>query len=229
MDTLYSARTEKYRNWKATAMPDDAIAPTQVDATELRAVIGEPIPEIAEKEMPALDEHCRHFISLSPFLCLGTSGADGRHDVSPRGDPPGFVQVLDDKTLLIPERPGNRRADSMSNILVNPSVGIIFFLPGVDETLRVNGRASVVRDAERLAAMVVNGKVPKLAIRIDIDQVFFHCAKALKRSKLWHPDTPIERTDFPSYGRIVRDQRRPDEAVGDVEDLIEKNYREELY
>ena len=210
-------------------MPDDAIAPTRFDASELRAVIGEPIPEIAEKEMPALDRHCRHFISLSPFLCLGTSGDDGRHDVSPRGDPPGFVQVIDDKTLLIPERPGNRRADSMSNILENPSVGIIFFLPGVEETLRVNGRASVERDAERLAAMVVNGKVPKLAIRIDIEQVFFHCAKALKRSKLWHPDTPIARTDFPSYGHIVRDQRRPDEAVGDVEDLIEKNYREELY
>ena len=210
-------------------MPDDAIAPDQVDATELRAVIGEPIREIAEKEMPALDRHCRHFISLSPFLCIGTSGSDGGQDVSPRGDPPGFVHVIDDKTLLIPERPGNRRADTMSNILENPNVGIVFLLPGVEETLRVNGRASIVRDAKRLSQMVVNGKAPKLGIRVDIDQVFFHCAKALKRSKLWHPATPIERTAFPSYGQLVRDQRHPDAAVADVEAQIEKNYREELY
>ncbi len=117
----------------------------------------------------------------------------------------------------------------MSNILENSNVGIIFFLPGVEETLRVNGRASIIREAKRLAAMAVNGKVPKLAIRVDIDQVTFHCAKALKRSKLWHPDTPIARTEFPSYGQIVRDQRMPDKTVGEIEDRIQKSYRDELY
>jgi len=211
-------------------MPDDtAVDTTVADKATVREIVGEPIPLVRNKEMARLDKYCRQFIEMSPFLCLGTVGADGHIDMSPRGDPPGFVHVVDDRTLLIPDRPGNRRVDSMTSILAGSKIGMIFFLPGVEETLRIQGRPAILSNASLLKEMAVNGKTPKLAIRVEITEVFFHCAKALKRSKLWHPDTPIERTDFPSYGRIVRDQRRPDDAVGDVEDMIEKNYREELY
>ena len=131
-------------------------APTTVTAeATLREIIGPKMPLAIEKEMPRLDHHCRNFIALSPFLCIGTMGPDGKADVSPRGDPPGFVKVLDDRTILIPDRPGNRRVDSMTNITANPSVGIIFLVPGMEETLRLNGRATIVRDPALLADMAV--------------------------------------------------------------------------
>ena len=195
----------------------------------LREIVGDAHPAAKDKEMDRLDKHGRHFISLSPFLCLGTMSADGKADVSPRGDPPGFVQVPDDKTLLIPDRKGNRRIDSMTNILENPSVGVIFFLPGVEETLRVNGKASVINDPETLAKMEVNKHVPTVAIRIDIETVFFHCAKALKRSRLWDPDARIDRDQFPRYGEIWRDQRMQDANAHELEAFIQQNYKEELY
>ena len=195
----------------------------------LRDIVGEPMPLAATKEMDRLDKHCRHFISLSPFLCLSSMSADGKADVTPRGDPPGFVTVLDDRTVLIPDRRGNRRIDTMMNILEQPSVAAIFFLPGVEETLRLNGRASIVRDADLLADMAVNGKTPELAIRIEIETVFFHCAKALKRSRLWDPAAQIDRADFPRYGQIVKDQRDPGGSADEIEDFIQNAYREELY
>jgi len=199
------------------------------DRTALRDVVGEPMPLAATKEMDRLDKHCRHFISLSPFLCLSSMSADGKADVTPRGDPPGFVKVLDDRTVLIPDRRGNRRIDTMLNILEQPSVAAIFFLPGVEETLRLNGRASIVRDADLLADMAVQSKVPELAIRIEIDTVFFHCAKALKRSRLWDPETQIDRKDFPRYGQIVKDQRDPGGTADEIEGVIQTNYRDEIY
>ncbi len=210
-------------------MDDQGTPPPVSDRADLRQRMGEPVAHVATKEMPSLDEHCRHFISLSPFLCLGTMDADGKADVSPRGDPPGFVTVLDDRTILIPDRPGNRRADSMRTILANPSVGLLFLVPGVEETLRLNGRASVVEDAALLAGMAVRGKAPKLAIRVDIEEVFFHCAKALMRSRLWDPDSRIERGDFPRYGEIIRDQRKPGEDADEIEARIQESYRTELY
>ena len=210
-------------------MPDTAEIATIRDKDALRDVIGEPKPSIAVKEMPALDKHCRRFISLSPFLCIGTANADGKADVSPRGDPPGFVQVVDDRTLLIPDRKGNRRVDTMSNILENPEVGLIFLLPGVEETLRVNGQATIVDDPAALADMAVNGQAPDLAIRVNIEHVFFHCAKALMRSKLWEPDTRIDRKDFPTYGQIVRDQREPDRTAEEIDSEIQRDYKERLY
>ena len=199
------------------------------DPADLRRRMGEPIPHVATKERPSLDKHCRHFISLSPFLCLGTMNADGRADVSPRGDPPGFVTVLDEQTVLIPDRPGNRRVDSMQNILTNPSVGLLFLVPGVEETLRLNGRATIVEDPALLAVMAVNGKAPKLAIRVEIEEVFFHCAKALMRSRLWDSDSRIERGDFPRYGEIIRDQRMPDEDADEIEAHLQERYKTELY
>jgi len=211
-------------------MPDDmAVDTTVADKEMLREIIGEPLPIVANKEMPRLDKYCRQFIEMSPFLCLGTAAADGHIDMSPRGDPAGFVKVVDDRTVVIPDRQGNQRVDSMLNITENPNVGVIFFLPGVEETLRIRGRATITRDPGLLSGMEVNGKAPKLGILVAIDAVFFQCAKALMRSKLWHPETPIKRSEFPSFGQIARDQRRPHLTVEEVEGQIQESYRTRLY
>jgi PPOX class probable FMN-dependent enzyme len=211
-------------------MPDDLAVDTSVtDKETLREIIGEPLPIVANKEMPRLDRYCRQFIEMSPFLCLGTAAADGHIDMSPRGDPAGFVKIVDDRTIVIPDRQGNQRVDSMQNITENPNVGVIFFLPGVEETLRIRGRATLTRDAGLLSGMEVNGKAPKLGILVAIDAVFFQCAKALIRSKLWHPKTPIKRSEFPSFGQIARDQRRPHLTVEEVEGQIQESYRTRLY
>jgi len=205
-------------------------APTTVTAeATLREIIGPKMPLAIEKEMPRLDHHCRNFIALSPFLCIGTMGPDGKADVSPRGDPPGFVKVLDDRTILIPDRPGNRRVDSMTNITANPSVGIIFLVPGMEETLRLNGCATIVRDPALLADMAVDGKAPKLGIKVEIGEVFFHCGKALKRSRLWDPARQIDRKTFPSMGQLIHDQRKTDKTVEALDKFVEDNYRNELY
>ena len=197
----------------------------------LREAIGEPTASIAEKEMPTLDKHARHFLSLSPILFISTVGIDGRADISPRGDPAGFVKVIDDRTILIPERPGNRRADTMSNIVGNPghSVALIFLLPGVEETLRASGRARIVDDPALLEDMAVRGKAPRLGILVEVDEVFFHCAKALKRARLWDPDTRIERRAFPSLARITKDQRETDTPLEEIEARIEESYETRLY
>ena len=199
------------------------------DTTALREIVDEPMALAATKEMPALDRHCRHFIALSPFLCLSSMSATGKADVSPRGDPPGFVKVLDDKTVVIPDRKGNRRLDTMQNVLEQPSVAVIFFVPGIEETLRLNGRASLTRDEGLLADMAVQGQAPALGIKIEIDTVFFHCAKALKRSRLWDGEAQIDRGDFPRYGQIVKDQRNPGGTADEIEDFIQTNYKKEMY
>ena len=198
---------------------------------DLREAVGEPTASIAEKEMPLLDKHARHFLSLSPILFISTVGVDGRADISPRGDPAGFVKVIDDRTILIPERPGNRRVDTMSNIVENPghSVALIFLLPGVEETLRASGRARIVDDPEALEDMAVRGKVPQLGILVEIDEVFFHCAKALKRARLWDPDTRIGRKEFPTLAQITRDQRESDTPLEEIEERIRESYEKRLY
>jgi PPOX class probable FMN-dependent enzyme len=196
---------------------------------ELRTIIGTAHPITVDKEMDRLDKHARHFISLSPFLCLGTTNGEGIADVSPRGDPPGFVRVLDDTTVLIPERPGNRRADTMLNVMKNPVVGLIFFVPGIEETLRVSGQAAVIDDAALLADMAVNGKAPKLALRIDVERVFFHCAKALKRSRLWEASAQVPRDAFPTPGEVIRDQRRPNDSALELDALVIEDQKTNLY
>jgi PPOX class probable FMN-dependent enzyme len=202
----------------------------KLDAAEVRATIGEPTELVRMKIRPSLDEHCRAFIEHSPFLALGTIDADGKSDVSPRGDPPGFVKVLDDQTLAIPDRPGNKLTDSLSNILETGSVGLLFLVPGVGETLRVNGRASITDDPELLASMTVQGKPPKLAIVVQVREAYVHCAKAFKRSKLWDPDTQIDRSELPSIGRMIRDQVP---SLGmeaeEIDEYAETAYRAELY
>jgi PPOX class probable FMN-dependent enzyme len=205
-------------------MPDDLAPSTVNDAETLRAILGEPSATVRNKEMPRLDAICRRFIELSPILFIGSSGADGKGDITPRGDPPGFVKVLDDKTLLIPERVGNKRGDTLNNVLANANVGLIFLIPGVDETLRVNGRASIVDDPAVLAPMALNGKTPKLAIRIDIIEAYIHCGRALKRAQMWNPASVIDRKSFPSMAEMAHAQRRRDTPVSELETYFAEFY-----
>ena len=171
---------------------------------ELRALLGEPAELVRAKVSDRLNDLTRRFVDLSPFVLLATSAPDGTCDVSPRGDPAGFVRVLDDRTLLLPDRPGNRLADSLRNILRNPHVGLLFVVPGVGDTLRVNGRATVETDEELLAPSAVEGKVPRLGLLIEIDEVFTHCSKAFLRARLWDPATFVDRTALPSSGEVHR-------------------------
>jgi uncharacterized protein len=177
---------------------------------ELREIVGVPAARSVQKERSTLDEHCRAFIARSSFLLIATAGADGRCDISPKGDAPGFVLVLDDRRLVIPDRPGNKRLDGMKNLLANPHVGLIFLVPGREETLRVNGRAWITRDPELLGRSAVEGRTPLLAIGVEVEQCFLHCAKAFRRSQLWtHEQWP--RSDaLPSLACVLFDQIRPD-------------------
>lgn len=201
---------------------------------QLREFIGDPIDLAVMKARPKLDKYSKEFISRSPFLSLGTAGADGKVDVSPRGDAPGFVLVLDDNTLFIPERPGNRRVDSLSNIVANPNVGLLFMIPGFEDTLRVNGRASVVTDEALLAQCAVNGKLPKTGILVEVEEAYIHCAKAFKRSKLWDPASLQDRSEMPSLAKIVLNQisegkEASDSDVAAGDELVEDDYKNNLY
>ena len=171
---------------------------------DLRALIGEPSEIVCAKLTDRLNALTRRYIELSPFLCIGTSDAKGTCDVSPRGDPPGFVRILDDSTLLVPERPGNKLADSLVNILANPHVGLLFVIPGVTDTFRVNGRATITTSATLLAPCVVEGKMPKLGILVDIESAYTQCSKAFLRSHLWDPERFVERAELPTNGEIHR-------------------------
>jgi hypothetical protein len=171
---------------------------------ELRALHAEPSDVVKRKCADRLDAHCRRFIALSPFLALGTASAAGRADVSPRGDAPGFVRVLDDRTLLIPDRAGNNLHDSNANILANAEVGLLFLIPGIDETLRVNGTATLTRDPALLAPLAAEGKAPKLAMRVAVREVFLHCARAFRRARLWDPAARVERTALPPIGTMIK-------------------------
>ena len=170
----------------------------------LRATLGQPSDVVKAKVSHRLNELTRQFVERSPFLCLATSAADGTCDVSPRGDPAGFVKVLDERTLLLPDRPGNRLADSFRNVLENPQVALLFVIPGISDTFRVNGRASIVEDPELLAPCVVEGKVPKLGLRIEVDEAYTHCPKAFLRAQLWDPDRYADRSELPSSGELMR-------------------------
>ncbi len=173
---------------------------------ELRAIFGAPGERARLKERARLDVHSRAFIASSPFALLATSSAAGRCDVSPKGDAPGFVLVLDDTHLVVPDRVGNNRIDGLTNIVENPHIGMIFLIPGREDTLRVNGRACVVRDGEILARLEVQGKRPKVAIGVEVQECFLHCAKAFKRSGLWDRDRWPDVAGLPSMARMLWDQ-----------------------
>ena len=178
-------------------------------ADELRATLGQPSERAVLKERPALDVHCRTFIARSPMLMLATSDRDGRLDVSPRGDPPGFVKVLDDVTLLIPERSGNKRGDSLFNVLENPHVGTLFLIPGVDETLRVNGRAEIVTERSLLEPLAIEGKVPQMGILLHVEQAYLQCARSFLRAKVWDPARYLAEGEMPTLAQMIMDQLRP--------------------
>jgi PPOX class probable FMN-dependent enzyme len=183
-------------------MPVDMIE----DAERLREAYGPPSERALKKELRRFDKHCRDFIARSPFLVIASSDRSGRCDASPKGDAPGFVEVIDDRTLLIPDRLGNNRIDTLGNLLARPGVGLIFFVPGINETLRVNGRARITSDLALLEPLAVNGKVPRSGILVSADEIYFHCGKALIRSDLWNPQKYIRRSDFPSLGEALTEQ-----------------------
>ena len=187
----------------------------------------------ALKSRAFLDEHAQAFIARAPFLCMGTQGAEGRADVSPRGDPAGFVKILDDRTLAIPDRPGNNRLDSLVNIIANPSVGLLFIIPGYDDTLRVNGQASVVTDPALLESMRVNDRLPRVAIVVRVTEVFLHCAKAFRRSRLWDPGHFQDRAEMPSLMKILLDQTTgapgSDAEMRKLDDALEDDYKRSMY
>ena len=206
-------------------------APALVEITseeELRALLGPPKPRAITKERVRLHERDRDWLAASPLCLVATANAAGECDVSPKGDPPGFVHVIDDATIAIPDRPGNRRADGFRNVLSNPHVGLIFLVPGRDDTLRVNGRARLVRDAPYFDAMAMRGKRPVLAMEVDVEEAFFHCAKAFLRSELWVSRT--WRPDrLPSRAVIAKALERPDDPLEELEEYYGPAYAAKLY
>jgi PPOX class probable FMN-dependent enzyme len=194
---------------------------------ELRELLGEPLPHVAAKERPALDAIHRQWLAASPFCLVATSAADGSCDVSPKGDPPGSTLVLDARTIALPERAGNRRADGYRNILGNPHVGLLFLIPGRGDTLRINGRATLTTEPALLDRMVVKGHRPLLAVVVAIEQVFFHCAKAFLRSQLWEPET--WQPDAVPPRAVIAKGERPDQSLADLERYYGEQYRAGLY
>ncbi|HEX9447979.1 MAG TPA: pyridoxamine 5'-phosphate oxidase family protein [Dongiaceae bacterium] len=202
--------------------------PTIDTPESLRTYYGAPTARALKKQLPALDRHCRRFIALSPFLVMATSDAQGRADASPKGDAPGFVQVIDKKTLLIPDRIGNNRCDGLHNLLENPRIGLLFFLPGRDETLRVNGHAEIVIDPSVLQSLTAHGKAPRSAIRVGVEEAYMHCGKSVIRSDLWNTAKYVGKDAFPSLGQILADQIAgldPETS----ERMTEESYRTRLY
>ncbi|WP_018587721.1 pyridoxamine 5'-phosphate oxidase family protein [Salinispora arenicola] len=195
---------------------------------ELRELLGVPTARASAKERTRLHERDRQWLAASPFCLLATAGADGTCDVSPKGDPPGFARPIDDTTIAIPERPGNRRADGFHNILDNPHVGLIFLVPGRTDTLRINGRARLVRDAPLLDSMTVQGHRPPLAVLVAIEQIFYHCAKAFLRSQLWSPQTWTPEA-LPSRARLVKEVEAPAESLPDLERYYGPEYARRIY
>jgi PPOX class probable FMN-dependent enzyme len=196
---------------------------------ELREIIGEPSALVMNKVVPQLDEHCRQFIAKSPFVLVATVDAQGLVDVSPKGDPAGFVRVLDEQTVAIPDRLGNRRVDTFRNLLQNPNAGLIFLIPGRRDTLRVSGKAEVVRDAELRETMAVKGRLPELALVLHVERALFHCAKCTIRSRLWDPAGWPDASDVSSPAASLFAHARPDATVADMQKLIDDDIRERLY
>jgi uncharacterized protein len=205
---------------------EDTVRITTVD--DLVALLGEPLPRVRDKVRPSLHELDREWIGASPFCLVATSAPDGSCDVSPKGDPPGFAKVLDDRTIAIPERKGNRRADGYRNILANPHVGLLFVIPGRGDTLRVNGRAHLVSDAPWFDDMVVKGHRPVLALVVEVEEVFSHCAKAFMRSQLWHPQTwdPLAVGSRPQIAKALE---RPEDSIEELERYYGEQYSTGLY
>jgi uncharacterized protein len=196
---------------------------------ELRAVMGFPLPHARNKEIAQLDGHCRAFIGRSPFVLVSSHDAAGNMDISPKGDPPGFVHIIDDRSLAIPDRPGNRRGDTFSNVLQRPHVGLLFFVPGKPETLRVSGQAIIVRDRDLRERMATHGKVPELALFVAVEQVFFHCAKCVLRSQLWNSEAWPALEGLSSHASCLVDHAKLQVSVAEMQARLDTNNSTQLY
>lgn len=194
----------------------------------LRAIYGAPKGRSVAKQLDRLDRHCRSFIALSPFLVIATQGADGFGDATPRGDHPGFVSVADDTTLIIPDRPGNNRIDSLSNIVERPGIGLLFLIPGVDETLRVNGTAVIDDDLALRSAHTAEGQMPATVLVVTVREAYLQCAKALMRSKLWAEASRVPRDRLPTMGEMLRDHTRSSEPAESQAEMLAR-YATSLY
>jgi PPOX class probable FMN-dependent enzyme len=196
---------------------------------ELRAVLGTAHEKAVAKVVTTIDEYSRRFIAASPFLVIGSAGRSGMIDVSPKGDPAGFVRVLDEKMLAIPDRLGNARLDTFRNILDNPNVGLIFMIPGITYTLRVSGTAMIVRDADLRESMAIGGKAPDHAIVVAVEHVLTHCAKCMVRSGLWQEDRWPDTTSVPPFAETLAAHAKLAESIEELSDLLERDTREKLY
>ncbi|AOP46634.1 pyridoxamine 5'-phosphate oxidase family protein [Streptomyces lydicus] len=197
-------------------------------AAELRELMGEPTPHAANKTRHRLHDFDRQWLARSPFCLVATSDAQGRCDVSPKGDPAGFAHVLDDTTLVLPDRPGNKRMDGFMNVLANPRVGLNFVVPGRGDTLRINGRARLLRDAPFFDELVVRGNRPRLALLVEVEEVFYHCSKAFLRSRMWQPET-WQPDALPSRARIVNGVEDQSRTLAELEEHYGPRYGEQLY
>jgi PPOX class probable FMN-dependent enzyme len=197
-----------------------------VNETQLREALGgEPAPLIREKIADRLNPLTRQFVERSPFVVVASGRPDGGLDVSPRGDPAGFVRILDDRTLLLPDRPGNKLADTLTNLLEDDRIALLFLIPGINDTLRVNGRARIVDDAELLAESEVEGKVPQLGILVEVKEAYTQCPKAFLRSDLWNPERHIDRSELPSQGEILRAIADPELDIEEYDEARNGRYR----
>ena len=196
---------------------------------KLREVYRPPAARAGLKVLDYLDVHCRRFIAMSPFYVISSSRADGRADASPRGDPPGsLAHVLDDRTLLLPDRPGNRQVDTLMNVVERPYVGLVFFVPGITETLRVNGRAEISTAVAHLELLAINGRLPISVLKVTVEEAFLHCAKALIRARLWESNAQVDRSCYPTYGQVLADQITGADAT-EIDAGEETSARDELY
>jgi hypothetical protein len=196
---------------------------------ELRALIGHPSDAVVKSRLSALDDHCRAYVARSPFVIVASADGAGELDVSPKGDPPGFVRILDDSTLAIPERPGNRRADTFSNLLQSPNVALIFLVPGKAETLRVSGTAIIARDRWLRDELAIAGKAPAFALVVTIREVSLHCAKCVVRSRLWDPRHWPDLEGMPTFAQAIVAQAKLDKTPAEVQAFLDNDQRERLY
>ena len=196
------------------------------DEAELRAILGYAGEAAQNKVIPEIDDICRAFIEKSPFVLLGSTDASGNMDVSPKGDPAGFVQIMDSKTLLIPDRPGNRRGDTLTNVLQNPNIGLLFLVPGRSDTLRVNGTAQIVRDDDVRERFIMQGKAPIFVIAVTVKEVFFHCTKCVLRSGLWSSEQPQDQ--LVSFGEAIVKHAKLDISIAEADAMVEEE-KNELY
>jgi uncharacterized protein len=196
---------------------------------ELRTLYKSPGDNAVRKELPRLDGHCRSFIAKSPFVLIGSSDGNGNADVTPKGDRPGFVAILDDNTIAIPDRPGNNRLDTLENIVLNPAVGLLFLIPGINETLRINGHARITADIALRESLAVDGKLPASVIVVSVKAAYMHCAKAFMRSELWKPESWPDRATLPTLGEILRDQLALAQSSEATDQWLDESYQKTMW